>query len=147
MNSNYVPALPAARPQTPVVNLPYHPIEIDGAMSAVDGAIEKTSGIDRSAALIIRFVPITIVWLVLAVSLSWASGAGFSLAICLFAGLTACTYAYLDTQDRRYSRNGLERHRVDTYASLKLSEMEHQQELRKMALQAHLKMLGVQDDK
>lgn len=146
MKNNYVPALPA-RPQRTAVNLPYYPVEIDGAMSAVDGAIEKTSGIDRSASLVIRLIPISVTWLVLAVSLSWASGTGFSLAICLFAGLTACTYAYLDTQDRRYSRNGLERHRVDTYASLKLSEMEHQQELRKMALSAHLQMLGVQDDK
>lgn len=124
-----------------------HDIEIDGSMAAVDGATEKTTPIERSAALILRLLPISATWLVLAVGVSWAASTGAAMAACLFAGLTACTYAYLDHSDHKHSRNGLERHRVDTYASLKRDEMSHQQELRKMALTAHLKMLGVDSER
>lgn len=63
-----------------------------------------------------------------------------------FAALTSVTYAYLDRQEYQFSRNGLERHKVDTLAGLKMAEMAHQQELRRMAMDAHLKMLGVTDD-
>lgn len=149
MKNNFVSPAPVTLP-VKSVTLPAtytHEIEIDGAMAAVDGATEKTTPMERSAALILRLLPISATWLVLAVGVSWATSAGASLAACLFAGLTACTYAYMDHTDHKHSRNGLERHRVDTYASLKRDEMAHQQELRKMALTAHLRMLGVQDDK
>lgn len=149
MKNNFVSpgaALPVVRNSLPPTTYTQQ-IEIDGSMAAIEGATEKTTPVERSAALILRLLPISATWLVLAVGVSWAASTGAAMAACLFAGLTACTYAYLDHNDHKHSRNGLERHRVDTYASLKRDEMEHQQELRKMALAAHLKMLGVQDDK
>lgn len=149
MKNNYVPALPVSKPvqQSGLSSLLIpQVVDVDASMTARDGATEKTSGLDRAAALVIRLAPFSVTWLVLAVGVSWAASMGGAFALCLFAGLTAVTYAYLDHKDHEYSRNGLERHRVDTYASLKRDEMSHQQELRRMALQAHLKMLGVQDD-
>lgn len=122
-------------------------VDVDASMTVREGAAERTSGLDRAIALVIRLAPFSATWLVLAVGVSWAASMGGAFALCLFAGLTSVTYAYLDHKDHEYSRNGLERHRVNTYASLKRDEMVHQQELRRMALQAHLRMLGVQDDK
>jgi hypothetical protein len=101
---------------------------------------------DRSKALVVRMLPFTFVWLVLAVGVSWAASMGGGFTLVLFAGLTSVTYAHLDRQERQFSRNGIERHKIDTLADLKLAEMDHAQELRRMALSAHLKMLGVQDD-
>lgn len=112
-------------------------------LTTLEGAQETTSGTDRSMALVIRLVPFTVIWLILAVGVSWAASMGGWFTMLLFAGLTACTYAVMDKREYDYSRNGLERHKVDTIASLKRDEMAHAQELRKMALKAHLRMLGV----
>lgn len=149
MRDNFVAPAPVQRPgQASALSSLLLPqvVDVDASMTAMDGATEKTSGLDRAAALVIRLAPFSITWLVLAVGVSWAASMGGAFALCLFAGLTAVTYAYLDHKDHEYSRNGLERHRVNTYASLKRDEMMHQQELRRMALQAHLRMLGVQDE-
>jgi len=121
-------------------------IHVDAPLQTLDGAQEKTTGMDRSLALVVRMAPFTIIWLLLAIGVSWAASMGGGFTLILFAGLTACTYGYLDRQERQFSRNGLERHKVDTLAHLKLAEMDHTQELRRMALEAHLKMLGVEND-
>lgn len=96
-------------------------------------------------ALILRLTPYSLVWLVLSVGVSWAASMGGWFVLILFAALTSVTYAYLDRQEYQFSRNGLERHKVDTLADLKRDEMTHQQELRRMALAATLKMLEVRD--
>ena len=116
-------------------------IYIDDALQTRDGSVEKTSGMDRSKALVFRLLPFSIVWLILAVGVSWAASMGGAFTVITFAGLTAVTYAYLDRQEREFSRNGLERHKVNTLANLKLAEMDHQQELRRMALETTLKMI------
>ena len=120
-------------------------VYVDQPLTTLEGAREVTSGMDRSRALVVRLVPFTVVWLILAVGVSWAASMGGWFTMLLFAGLTACTYAVMDKREYDYSRNGLERHKVDTLADLKRDEMTHQHELRKMALAAHLKMLGVDD--
>lgn len=134
-----------ARQATDIANVPTTVI-VDDALTTLEGARETTSGMDRSKALVVRLAPFTAVWLVLSVGVSWAASMGGWFTLCLFAGLTASTYAFMDKREYEYSRNGLERHKVDTLASLKRDEMAHQQELRRMALEAHLKLLGVQDD-
>jgi len=151
--ANYLPAVaPSAQQQrqdiidvTAVSTTPAT-IYVDAPLQTLDGATEKTTGLDRSQALVVRMLPFTLVWLVLAVGVSWAASMGGAFTLVMFAGLTSITYGYLDRQERQFSRNGLERHKVDTLAHLKLAEMDHTQELRRMALQAHLKMLGVDDD-
>lgn len=157
-SAEFVPAIPVtalsapssrrqqlARQAAEIANVPTTVI-VDEALTTLEGAQERTSGMDRSLALVVRLLPFTIVWLCLAVGVSWAASMGAGFTLMFFAGLTAVTYAYLDRQEYQYSRNGLERHKVDTLADLKRDEMGHQQELRRMALDAHLKMLGVMDD-
>lgn len=121
-------------------------VVVEGALQTLEGAQEITSGLDRSIALVVRLAPFSVVWLALAIGVSWAASMGGWFTLCFFAGLTAVTYAYLDRQEYQFSRNGLERHKVNTLADLKRDEMAHQQELRRMAMNAHLKMLGVDDD-
>ena len=116
-------------------------IYVDTPLTTLEGAREVTSGRDRAIALVIRLAPFSIVWLVLAVGVSWAASMGGWFTLICFAALTACTYAYMDRTEYQFSRNGLERHKVDTIAGLKMAEMEHQQELKRMALEATLKML------
>lgn len=121
-------------------------IHVDGPLQTLDGATEKTSGMDRSLALVVRMVPFTFIHFLLALGISHMATMGNAFMVVLFAGLTSITYGYLDRQERQFSRNGLERHKVDTLAELKLAEMDHTQELRRMALRAHLQMLGVDHD-
>jgi hypothetical protein len=121
-------------------------VTVDEALTTLEGTQEKTNTMQRSQALIVRLLPFSAVWLVLSIGVSWAAGMGGAFVLCAFAGLTAVTYAVLDRQEYQFSRNGLERHKVNILADLKRAEMSHQQELRRMALQAHLKMLGVDDD-
>ena len=155
--AQFVPAVPVesmtnkpsrkqqlARQAAEIANVPTT-VVVDSALQTLEGSQERTTGMDRSLALVVRMVPFTLVWLVLAVGVSWAASMGGGFTLCLFAGLTSITYAYLDRQEHQFSRNGLERHKVNTLASLKVSEMNHQQELRRMALEATLKMMEVRN--
>ncbi len=151
--SNYVPAVPdRTRPayedvgratseaiQAAAAVAPIAPIDAAGALAVVDGSIEKTSGQDRAVSLSIRL------------GLWAAISGGFGLIVglthggvwgllVLFAG-TGAAYIVLAAQDYRYSRNGLERHKVDQVVSLKRDEMRHAQELRRMALESNLALL------
>lgn len=129
-----------SRQAAEIANVPTTVI-VDEALQTLEGSQERTSGMDRSLALVVRLAPFSVVWLVLAIGVSWAASMGGWFVLCLFAGLTSVTYAYLDRQEYQFSRNGLERHKVDTLADLKRDEMAHQQELRRMALESTLKML------
>lgn len=120
-------------------------IAIEHAAQGYEGATERTSGVDRSKALVIRLLPFTAVWLVLAVAVGWLAGSGI-LGLLIFSGFTGATYALMDRTEYQFSRNGLERHKVNTLAGLKREEMRHQQELRRMALQSYLRQLEVKDN-
>lgn len=148
---NYLPAVPARSP-TPsrrrqlakqaadIANV-QSSITVDAPLQTLEGSTEKTHSMDRARALVVRLAPFSAVWLTLAIGVSWWASLGGWFVLCLFSGLTAVTYAYLDRQEYQFSRNGLERHKVNTLASLKRDEMSHQQELRRMALEATLKMM------
>lgn len=119
---------------------------VDDALTTLEGSHERTTSMDRSKALVVRLMPYSAVWLVLSVGVAWWASMGGWFVLVAFAALTSVTYAYLDRTEYQFSRNGLERHKVNTLASLKRDEMSHQYELRRMALDAHLKMLGVDND-
>lgn len=154
--AEFVPAVMATQPPTQsrrqqlarqaadIANVPTTVI-VDDALTTLEGARESTSGMDRSKALVVRLMPYSAVWLVLSVGVSWAASMGGWFVLIFFAALTSVTYAYLDRTEYQFSRNGLERHKVDTLADLKMAEMSHQQELRRMALEATLKMLETRD--
>lgn len=152
LTTNYVPALRKREPAiTGEVLQSFMPVDaqtiyVDNAMQSRDGAHERTSAMDRSKAFIVRISWLAVVWLLLAIGVSWAASMGGWFTLIVFTGLTSTTYAYLDRQEREFSVNGLERHRINVAADLRRDEMEHIQELRRMALRAHLRILGADRD-
>lgn len=152
LTTNYVPALREQKPP-PIsgeILQSFMPadgqtIYVDNAMLSRDGAHERTSAIDRSKAFILRISWLAVVWLLLAIGVSWAASMGGWFTLIMFTGLTSATYAYLDRQEREFSVNGLERHRIDVAADLRRDEMTHAQELRRMALEATIKQLEVRN--
>ena len=109
-------------------------------MNQRNGASEKTSGMDRSKACLVRLIPYTVINLILSLTLVSLAGGGWVLAFCLLAASSLFAYAVLDGREHKYSRNGLERHKVDTLAELKFDEQDKTHELRKLALTAQIEM-------
>ncbi len=150
---SFVPAIPdrtrppledAARAHAEAIErsvnvAPIVAIDAARALAVVDGAIEKTNGKDRAVGLSIRLGLWAAVSGGFGLIVGMVQGGVWGLLV-LFAG-TGLAYIVLAAQDYRYSRNGLERHKVDVVAGLKRDEMRHAQELRRMALQSNLAML------
>ena len=100
---------------------------------------------DRAKALRVRLMPFVALWALLAVIVfvvvlfvaKNAPGAALG-GLLAFTALTAFTYYRLNRTDYDYSREGTERHKIDTAAYLVERHMDNEQELRKMALEAYL---------
>ena len=120
-------------------------IMVEQAFTAQEGADERTSGKDRSVALVIRLLPITVVWLVLSIGVVWKFQLGREDTVLIFAVLTALTFYSMDKNERYDSKHGVEHHKIDSAVYLTERKLEHDQELKSMALQATLKQLGVRD--
>ena len=121
---------------------------VDAVWTPVEGAQDRTSAMDRARALQVRLLPFLAVWGLIAVVVGvvvallakgWPAGA--LLGVLVFAGLTAVTYYRLNRTDYDYSREGTERHRLNTAADLARRRMNHEHELRRMALDAYLQSL------
>ena len=90
---------------------------------------------------VIRLLPFSITWLVLGVGITWLLGLTFPYLLIWFSVFTAFSYWAMNKDEFRYSRNGLERHKVDSAVTVRLTELEHSHELRKMALEGYLRHL------
>lgn len=124
------------------------PLDVANAWQPMQGAKETTSAVDRARGLQLRLWPFLLlyagagvvvglgVWLVAG---SWPPGA--MLGALLFAALGVGTYIKLNGQDYDHSGAGVERHRISTAADLQREQMRHEQELKKMALDAYLRQL------
>ena len=121
-------------------------VVVDQAFQAQEGADERTSGKDRSQALIIRLIPFSIVWLVLTCGVVWKFQWDRIDGFLIFGVLTAFTYYAMDKSERYDSRNGVEHHRIDSAVYLTERKLEHDQELKRMALEATLKQLEVRQN-
>jgi hypothetical protein len=114
---------------------------------------EETSAVDRSVGLLIRQLPLSIVWIVLAVTaalVAWAViPAWWALVFGLgvFGVLSAGSFILFDRQERDYSGAGLERHRINQAAGLKRLELKQAHELKRAALDAYLDHLSRKDGK
>ena len=62
-------------------------------------------------------------------------------AVLVFAALGVNTYVKLNGQDYDHSGAGVERLRITEAAQLQREQLEHTQELRKMALEAYLRQI------
>ena len=139
---------PVTIDQAPQWLTPAQPVNLAQAWTAVDGAQERTSAMDRARALRVRLVPFVLLWALLAaivfvVVLYVAQNApGAALGgLLAFTALTAYTYYRLNRTDYDYSREGTERHKVDTAAYLAERQMDHEYRLKEAALDAYLRQM------
>ena len=149
---NFVAAQPTRQPpatvEAPAWLVERQAMPLEGAWTALEGAQERTSAMDRAKALRVRLVPWLWAWgavsavfggaVLLAVK-QWPMGAMVTLL--LFALLTAVTYYRLNRTDYEYSREGTERHKIDVTADLARRKLAHEHELRRMALETYLRTL------
>ncbi len=151
--STAITVAPRPIPEAPAW-LGSEPINVAPALTSQGGARENTSAMDRAYALRVRLIPWLIAWSLISVVIGvaviivvqdWPGGALATLLV--FAALTAITYYKMDSKDYEYSREGTERHRIDTAAELALADMEHRHELRKLALEAYLAHLRIGGDR
>ena len=150
------PAASSSRPQAnfvpAVTGKPEMPVQLWQPVTSGDMQVwqpsesvrEETSAVDRSVGLLIRQLPLSIVWIVLAVTaacVAWAViPAWWALVFGLgvFGVLSAGSFILFDRQERDYSGSGLERHRINRAAELKRLELRQSHELKRAALDAYL---------
>ena len=113
-------------------------------LSAVGGSEEYATPVSRAKGQLIRLIPFTAAWLVLSVGVVWVLGLTAPYFLLMFALLTAATYLRLNLDEFRYSRNGLERDRVDSAVEVRMDQAEKAHELKKMALVAYLEIARAQ---
>jgi len=111
------------------------------ALTAQNLITESTSGVDRAQATLLRTIPLTVILGILGVTLMLAFSIEMAWTLLLFATLTIVGYGAFTMLDYRHSASGLERHRVNTASKLKMMELRHAQELKRMALQTYLYIL------
>ena len=140
---NFVPA---------VSNKPEMPTQLWQPVSSGDMDVwrpsesirEETSAVDRSVGLLIRQVPMFVVWLILAVVaglVAWYVLPGwdaFIFGLAVLGVLSAASFLIMDRTERDYSGSGLERHRISRAAELKRLELRQAHELKRAALDAYL---------
>ena len=128
----------AAQAQAPV-------IMVDQAFQPQPTIKETTGPMERSKALIVRLLPVTLIYLVLSVALAFAFNVSLVWAFVGFAGLTWWSYYSLDASERYDSATGVEHHRIDAAERLASQKMEYDAQLRREITQAYLKQLGSGD--
>jgi proteasome lid subunit RPN8/RPN11 len=126
-------------------------IMVESAFQSHEGADERTSGKDRSFAFLMRLAPLVVLWAILGcvtafvlfglVEIGEAPSAAIGLIV--FVYLSYRSYAGADERERYDSRNGVEHHRIDVAENLTIKKMDHDQQLKRMALEATLRSLEV----
>ena len=123
-------------------------MDVTPVWQAPDGARENTSAMDRARALRVRLLPFVLLWALLAVIVfvvvlfvaQNAPGAAL-LGLLAFTALTAVTYVKLNTTDYQYSREGTERHRIDSATYLAERELDHKARMQEKALDSYLRQI------
>jgi hypothetical protein len=105
-----------------------------------DGATEQTTAMDRAKATVYRMHPMTIILAILATGLALWLQLGIGIALCIFAATAVAGYAYFNVTDYRYSRAGLERHRISMATQLERERMGHEKDIKAMALDSLIQL-------
>jgi hypothetical protein len=135
------PQFPIASHQKMIEATQLPVVYVEAALKAQPGSHERTTPTERSRALILRLMPLSGMWFILAIAAGFIFSWHWPIAFLLFAALTAVTYIIMDRQEYQFSRNGVERYRIQAAKELKMAELAHTAQLRKMALQSYLQML------
>jgi hypothetical protein len=110
-------------------------------LGAVGGSESYETPISSAKGQVIRLLPFSVLWLVLAVGVVWVLGLSWPYLLLMFAGLTAASYWRMNLDGHEHSRNGLERYRVRAATQVRLDENAKAHELRKMALEGYLRSI------
>ncbi len=150
----WVPAAPpgAKQPLQPIPErVDLVPVDVGEIWRPTTPIAERTDATDRAIGLLIRFAPMSVVWVVLSGALAllcaylipawWA----FVIGLVVFGSCTAITYLAADRQERDYSGAGLERHRINQAAALKRLEMKQMYALKRLVLERYLDHLDRKD--
>jgi hypothetical protein len=152
-SATFVAAAPLARRDAVVMAAPSWldngpQMALDGAWESKSGAHEYTSAMDRARALRVRLLPFVLLWALLAVVVfvvvlvvAQNAPGGAMGGLLAFTALTAYTYYRLNRTDYDYSREGTERHRVDSAVYLAERELEHKARMQEKALDAYIRQM------
>lgn len=150
---NFVAPAPLARREPQTVDVtPWMAqttaLDTSRAWEPLQTAHERTSAVDRAKGLQMRVVPFLGLYALAGVVVGgvvWYVAGIVPLAaltaVLVFAGMGIGTYSRMNSTDYAHSGAGVERHRIDTAADLERARMEHEQELRKTALDAYLRQM------
>lgn len=145
--------LPAVQRQPPPIAeiLPREPDAPAALMHAwqtpTDGMMEHTSSVDRAKGVVLRSLPVfaLVALLAIAGALIAYALAGQTPAVLTFlfvmAGLGGVIYWFESRTEYAHSRHGVERLRIIEGADIEHARMEHEFNLRRMALDAYIKIM------
>jgi hypothetical protein len=141
------------------VDFPIHQMMGGGALAGptvdplagVAGGESYETPVSRAKGQLLRLFPFSLVWLALTGGAVSLLGLTFPYLLVGFGLLTAATYWRMNLDEFEFSRNGLERHRVNVAADVRFDEAEKTHELKKIALTTYLEIaraqyLGGNDD-
>lgn len=131
---------PPAALLTPVQTAP---VIYDPAFTSHEnsGSEEFATPGSRAVGQLIRLLPFTAVWALLVWGMVWILGLDAPYFLAGFALLTAATYWRMNKDEFNFSRNGLERHKVDAALEVRLTELDNSHQLRMKALDGYLRHL------
>jgi len=151
--AQYLPAVQPQRRQLPALGevLPPAPAEPANLLHAwqqpIDGIREHTSAVDRAKAVVVRSAPLlALVGLlagagaIVAYALAGTVAATLTFLV-IMAALGGLLYRWESHTEYQHSRAGVERLRITEAADLEHARMEHEAELRKMALESYLDIM------
>lgn len=134
--------------QVPQWLTPAQPLDVTNAWQPLQASREATSAVDRAKGLQMRVVPFLALYALAGVVVGggvWMVAANVPvaalLAVLTFAGMGIGTYSRLNSTDYAHSGAGVERHRIDSATYLAERQLDHEAELRRLALDAYLKTL------
>ena len=110
-------------------------------LGAVGGSESYETPVSSAKGQVIRLLPFSVAWLLLAVGVVWVLGLSWPYLLLMFSALTAASYWRMNLDGHEHSRNGLERFRVKAATQVRLDENAKSHELRKMALEGYLRHL------
>lgn len=147
--SNYIPALPARRPDLPPALWQPAPSATSDAWRPTPAIIETSTPFERAKALMLRQLLLWCIWLILALAaalaafrfaaISGPAAALFGLAV--FGAAAAASFIALDRAERSDSATGLEKHRIDRAAELERLKLIQEHELRSAVIDSYIKRL------
>jgi|GEM_PF-2749802 hypothetical protein len=132
---------PTPPPPMPMEVVKSPPMLVEPAFHAQPGADEKSTPRSRAVGLVIRSIPLLLVWLVLSIGMVWLLAVEWPWIFIFWGLLSAVTWLLHDRREYEYSRGGVERHRADRAYQLKRLEMVQNHELRREMLRRYLDAL------